>query len=205
MNEEPTADDIREFEELKVEMEDDYYATIGKAISGWSGTEGSLVVIAAILLDTTEVKAGLILYSINNFHSWLSIIDELFAIEPRYRSLRSDWTPIAERLKKLNDTRVRLAHHALDSGKGIEALVGGEDLEVIFPSLRPNKYDTRTKTKKQTPLRIGELAVFIEELASVTARLAELLERVAPIYLEPKRRLVARIQDLQRKAGEKVF
>jgi hypothetical protein len=155
-------------------------------------------------VDTTQEKAGLILYSIANVHSWLSIIDELFAIEPRYRSLRSDWTPIAERLKKLNDTRVRLAHHALVSGKGIEALMAGEDLEVIFPSLRPNQFDTRTKTKKQTPLRFGEVVVFIQDLASVALRLGELLERAAPIYLEPKRRLIARLRDLQRKAGEKV-
>jgi len=204
MNEEPTEDDIREFEELKSGMAEDYYAAIGKAISSWSDTEGSLVIVAAMLLDTTQEKAGLIFYSINNFHSWLSIIDELFAIEPRYRSLRSDWTPIAERLKKLNDTRVRLAHHALDSGKGIEALMAGEDLEVTFPSLRPNQYDTRTKTKKQTPLQFEQVATFIEELASVTVRLAGLIERAAPIYLEPKRRLVAKVQDLQRKAGEKV-
>jgi hypothetical protein len=129
----------------------------------------------------------------------------VFAIEPRYRSLRSDWTPIAERLKKLNDTRVRLAHYALISGKGIEALIAGEDLEVIFPSLQPNQFDTRTKTKKQTPLRFEEVVVFIQELASVAVRLAELVERAAPIYLEPQRRLIARVRDLQRKAGEKVF
>jgi hypothetical protein len=83
MNEEPTAEDIQELEELKVEMAEDYYAAIGKAISGWSGTEGILVVLAAILLDTTQEKAGLILYSIANVHSWLSIIDELFAIDLR--------------------------------------------------------------------------------------------------------------------------
>jgi hypothetical protein len=56
MNEEPTAEDIQELEELKVEMAEDYYAAIGKAISGWSDTEGSLVVLAAILWWTRRRK-----------------------------------------------------------------------------------------------------------------------------------------------------
>ncbi|SHJ50831.1 hypothetical protein SAMN05444159_0793 [Bradyrhizobium lablabi] len=199
--EEPTEADITELEELRIELTENYYGAIGKGISAWSRTESGLVVIAALLLDTKQEKAGLILYSIANFHSWLAIIDELFEMDPRYRALRPDWTVIANRLKKLNDTRVRLAHHALESGKGIEAIVAGEDIEMLLPSLKPSKYDTRTKSKKHSPLQIEQLADFVDELAVVSKGLGELLKRMAPIFLEPKKKLVERVRELRRMAG----
>jgi hypothetical protein len=139
MSEEPTEEEIKEFEEIKKQAERDFYYAIGRSITSWSLTEGRLVYIAAMLLDSTTEKAGLVLYSITNFYNWLSIIDELFAIDPKYQPLRSDWNAIAEQLKKLNEVRVRLAHHAVERGKGIEILVSDGDEMEIFPSLKPKK------------------------------------------------------------------
>src|SRR4051794_5257561 len=55
-----------------------FYATVGQGISFWASMEGTLVQIAAKLLGTSEEKCGLLLYSIMNLFSWLTIIDELF-------------------------------------------------------------------------------------------------------------------------------
>src|SRR6202051_401240 len=99
------------------EMTAKTYEAIGRWITDWSRLEGALVHTASWLLASGRKKVGLILYSINNFHTWLSIIDELFAMDPCFSPLRSDWIKIAERLRKLNDVRVRLAHHA-GTGKG---------------------------------------------------------------------------------------
>ena len=89
-----------------------------------------------MLLDTPSEKAGLVLYSINNVHTWLSIIEELFAIDTKFTALRPEWIAIATRLRKLNDTRVSLAHHALGPGKGFEQFVetSNDDLSGIFPT-----------------------------------------------------------------------
>jgi hypothetical protein len=57
-----------------------FYATVGQGISHWSAMETRLVQIVAKLLKTSDEKAGLIMYSIANFHTWLMIIDELFCI-----------------------------------------------------------------------------------------------------------------------------
>ena len=81
MSEEPTEFDRAEFDSIARELTEDTYAIIGKSITAWSTTESILVTIATMLLDTRPEKAGLVLYSINNFHTWLSIIEELFAID----------------------------------------------------------------------------------------------------------------------------
>jgi hypothetical protein len=200
--EQPTEEEIKEFQELQGQMADAYYLVIGKNITAWSRTEGSLVVIGAMLLDTAFEKAGLVFYSITNFHTWLSIIDELFAMEPRFQALRSDWREIADRLKKLNDTRVRLAHHAVNSGKGIEAMVAGEDLDVLMPSLKPNRFDTRTKSKKHSPLQLEQLVDFATALAPVSEKLSELLQQMVPIYLDRGRKMVAKIRELKQEVSD---
>jgi len=96
--------------------------------------------------------------------------------------LRSDWTAIAERLKRLNEVRVRLAHHAVERGKGIEVLTSGGDEMEILPSLKPNRLDLRKKTLKQTRFQIDELGDFIKDLAAVSDATSELTDRTEPIF-----------------------
>src|ERR1035437_1619609 len=89
-------------------------ASAGLALSHWATMEELRVGIACLLLRTHEAnKVGIILYSIFNFNSWLSIIGELFSQEPRYITLKPRWNKISERLKGLKDTRDRLAHHTI--------------------------------------------------------------------------------------------
>jgi hypothetical protein len=134
---------LREFEESKFELEQtigritkDTYRAIGSAITIWSQMEGSLVHIASWLLDARSHKVGLVFYSINNFHTWLSIIDELFEIDPAFTPLKSDWTQIANKLRGLNDIRVRLAHHALEQGRDAVEVADNElDFLEAFPAL----------------------------------------------------------------------
>jgi hypothetical protein len=197
MNDEmPTEEEIKEFEELQEQFEDAHYVTIGKGITAWSGMENILVLIAAMLLDTPAERAGLVFYSINNFHTWLSLIDELFAMNTSFQALRSEWTPIAERLKKLNDTRVRLAHHAVQSGKRVLDLVEGDTGEVLNPSLRASQFDTRSKSKKHAPLKFEQLVAFVVDLVPVTERLVELMNKMAPIHLGPKQLVTQKLREL---------
>jgi hypothetical protein len=73
------------------------FANVGLALSQWAGMEDLLVGIASLLLRTHEgAKVGIILYSIVNFGTWLSIIGELFSQEPRYVTLKSRWNKISE-------------------------------------------------------------------------------------------------------------
>lgn len=178
MSEEPTEFDKAEFDSIARELREDTYATIGKSITAWSTTESILVTIATMLLDTRPEKAGLVLYSINNFHTWLSIIEELFAIDQQFTLLRPEWIAISNRLRKLNDTRVSLAHHALGPGKGFEHFVetDNDDLSGIFPTLRPDSSDTRTKSKKHTPIGLEQLSEFMHELATTQRMMATLID-----------------------------
>jgi hypothetical protein len=130
-----------------------FYSAVGQAISLWAAMEGTLVEIAAKLFDTTDRKTGLILYSITNFHSWLNIIDELFLLEVKYNSHKPDWGLASARLRSLNDIRVRLAHHTVWGGPSQEP--GGS-------ALRPNRYDTRAKSRKHAPLQAQEILAFID-------------------------------------------
>ena len=177
------------------------YAAIGRGITTWSKMEGFLVHIASWLLDARAPKVGVILYSINNFHAWLSIIDELFAMDPNFGQLRPDWIKIKERLTKLNDVRVRLAHHALEKGKDPLELDDDSDPMEAFPSLKPNAIDTRVKWKKKA-ISLDEIATFQEQLLEVVEKIGELMVRMEPIHMGPKRRLVAKIKELQQKAAQ---
>ena len=65
-----------------------FYTGVGQGISHWAHMEERLVEIAVILLGTTNRKAGLVFYSIINFHTWLNIIDELFSLDQSLRPIR---------------------------------------------------------------------------------------------------------------------
>jgi len=62
---------IKESGRARLEHRRLFFAAIGQGITAWSGMEETLVRIAAKLLRTSEVKAGLVMYSIMNFHVWL--------------------------------------------------------------------------------------------------------------------------------------
>ena len=211
----------KELEEFKVdigrtaaEMTAKTYQAIGRSITDWSQMEGFLVHIVSWLLDSETKKVGLVLYSINNFHTWLSIIDELFAMDPNFSPLRSDWTKIAGRLRKLNDVRVRLAHHALEPGSALENLenVTLENINLetfendfdaakVFPTLKPHENDTRGKWKKAA-ISLDEIVSFQEELIDVIETMTALMSQMSPIYLGPKQKLVAKIKKLQQKVAQ---
>ena len=211
----------KELEEFKAdisqtaaEMAATTYEVIGRSITTWSKMEGFLVDIVSWLLDSETKKVGLVLYSINNFHTWLSLIDELFAMDPSFSPLRSDWTKIAGRLRELNDVRVRLAHHALEPGSvvgnlknitleniNLETFENDFDPKKVFPTLKPHEHDTRVKWKKAA-ISFDEIVSFLEQLNDVIERLTALRSGMSPIYLAPKRKLIAKIRELQQKVAK---
>jgi hypothetical protein len=139
------------------------YSSIGQAISMWASTEGEIVEIATILIGTTERKAGLIFYSIMNFYAWLSIIDELFSLDPLYEPHKPDWGECSEVLRMLNDTRVRLAHHTVWD-RSSEAPLG----------IAPGKYDVRAKSRKHKALSEAEVLLFTKGVLDISDKLTEL-------------------------------
>src|ERR1700742_819654 len=108
------------------------FGNVGLAISAWAKMEEMLVVIVAMLLRVPAEKAGLMMYSILNFNSWIEIINVLFEIDRQLIPLRSKWTKIAERIRRIKDQRDQLAHHPIE----------GTLVAIKAPSL-----DVRTKPK----------------------------------------------------------
>src|SRR5437660_12484812 len=88
-----------------------FFTLVGMGISFWAAMEEDLVKIVALLMRTSQAKAGLVMYSIINFYVWINVIDELLAIEGADEEVLTQWRSIAEALKTENDIRVRLAHH----------------------------------------------------------------------------------------------
>jgi hypothetical protein len=125
--------------------------------------EGKLVEIAALLLGTDENKTGLMMYSIMNFNVWLNIIDELFALEPKFSGHKSDWTAVSSDLRAINDTRVRLAHHTIWDNPG------------TTPALRPGKHDAKSKSKKHQPLTGSEVISFSKAVLEAEKKLIPMI------------------------------
>jgi hypothetical protein len=164
-------------EKLKYQHRQAVFASVGLALSRWAQMEELLVVIASVLLRTHEAKkVGMIFYSIANFPTWLSIVGQLFSQEPRYASLKPRWNKISERLRELNDTRVRLAHHAVDYADEATILAGGT-------SLKLGEFDIRPKSEKHRvePLTFVQIQKFMLSVNKVTADQSLLLTTMTDI------------------------
>jgi hypothetical protein len=137
------------------------YLVVGTALTSWATMEESMVVILSMLLRTETEKAGLILYSIINFSVWISIIDELFAIDDLYSPLKPRWNKLVERLRRLKDDRDRIAHHAVRKREA-NASIFAET------TLRASDFDIRKKSLKHKPMANDDIMAFaskINELA----------------------------------------
>lgn len=143
----------------------DFYAGVGQAISIWASMESKLIEIASHLIGTTNAKAGLILYSMN-FYGWLTLIDELFLLEPKFSQFKESWGDISDKLRGLNDTRVRLAHHTVWDHP--------DSLDTDKMALRPGPYDSRSKSKKHAPLVDAEIATFVEKVLNLDKELGNM-------------------------------
>jgi hypothetical protein len=132
------------------------FLTVGQAISFWAKVEEALVAIMGLLLRTKFQMAGLILYSIINFHVRLNIIDELFSMSPSFNEVKIKWNKIHKKLREMQDRRNRLAHHTAFSGT-----------LTASPALRPGRFDTRQKSLKYQPLTTNEIGQFTGDLMKV--------------------------------------
>ena len=61
------------------------YAAVGRALTSWSQMEELLVLLVARLLKVSPEKAGLIMYSIYNSNTWMTVIHDLFDMEPELK------------------------------------------------------------------------------------------------------------------------
>lgn len=159
-------------ERWKTDRERELYAAVGQGLSAWAHLETSLVIITGMLLGTDFSKAGIIIYSVINFNVKLSIITELFAVEPRYSALKPQWNKKIKRLRQLNDTRDRLAHH---TAQGSRTFLD-DDI-----SLRPGQLDTRDKSQKYQPLDHNQIIEFIFSVSRVTQNLTVLVDAMTEI------------------------
>lgn len=127
---------------------------VGYAISAWAKMEESLVVIAMHLLRTHPEKAGVVMYSIINPHTWGIIINDLFFVDSKLKKYQRKFNQIFERVRPLIDQRNQIAHHSI---RGSDAA----------PQIKSSVFDARTKTKKLPPLDIGEIKKFSDKILNI--------------------------------------
>jgi hypothetical protein len=166
------ASDPVEAAQQKSRDENQLFAAVGQALSFWAQTEENLVAISGMLLRTTFPMAGVIMYSIINFHVRLNIIDDLFSISPHYGSLKPKWNKIAQRLRATSEIRDRLAHHTIHSGPKVPQ---------SDPSLNPARFDTRQKAQKYEPLNFDQISRFTLTVAKITHDAADLINAMGEL------------------------
>ena len=202
---------IRELEQMRAEIADtagkvtkSLHTAIGFAITTWSSLEGIVVEIASAIIDVRSEVGGVIFYNFP-FAKMLEVIGEIVRVDDRFRGLGQDWDRISKRLFALNDVRVRLAHHGLSSGKDIldfpvdSAEFNTDDL---LPSLEPYKADSRKKWAKKKQMSFAETVSFSESIVDAVEPITEFLKKVHEIRITPKKRIVARVRELQQKVRE---
>jgi hypothetical protein len=162
-----TAKEINEqVDDLVFESDDRVlFLTIGQALSAWAKMEEVLVIILALLLRTQSEKAGLILYSTINFNAWISIIDELFAIDEIFSSRKPRWNKLAARMREIKDDRDRLAHHAVRDDEHNGHFSG---------TIGPGRFDIRRKSLKYSPMDHDHIIYFTKTVGKLAVDLLQL-------------------------------
>ncbi len=146
------------------------FGSVGLAISSWAKMEEMLVVLVSILLRVPGEKAGLIMYSILNFNSWIEIVTMLFELDADLKPLQKRWNKLAERIRSIKDQRDQLAHHPIaESAAFIKA-----------PLL-----DVRIKSRKQQPLTADEIANFANRASELARDLIGLSEAMRSALVAP--------------------
>lgn len=166
-------------DDSKAEEAKSFHAVVGLGISSWALIENLLIRIASVILGAPTEKTGLVLYSIQNFHSWLNIIDELLAFDAAYGEPKQQWNKISDVLRKLNDQRVRLAHNTTIH----------EEAAMLFKigvSLKPGTFDVRKKVKEYEPMTGEQVGKFIDDVGNMGLRLGTLLNDVLAVALQQK-------------------
>lgn len=137
------------------------FGTVGLAISAWAKMEEILVVMVAMLLRVPNEKAGLMMYSIINFNSWIDIINGLFDVDDQLRPLKRRWTKISEKIRAIKDQRDQIAHHPF---------------EATVIAIKGSPLDIRNKTKKQQPLNANEISHFSNTVSAIANELVDLVK-----------------------------
>jgi hypothetical protein len=176
-------DKLRLTREAEQKAQDQYrtavktYEAVGRGISTWAATEMRLVQIVAKLLGADEHKTGLILYSINNFHTWISIIDGLFE-DNAFTDANALWSKLKSQLKAQNDIRVRLAHQSLYLDIYENDKTG--EIKMAVSGLRASNLDTRSKQRKMKVLSLPEITAFSVEVSGLHEKLIKVLRALGP-------------------------
>jgi hypothetical protein len=137
--------------------------------------EEMLVGIAGLLLGRAELsKVGIIMYSIVNFNTWLSIIGDLFAQDTVYITLLPKWNKLSSRLRGLKETRDRLAHHTIYYGDNASTIPSDT-------SLRPGRFDFRKNARKYQPPDFSQISIFKLSLDQIHNELTMLLKTMTDL------------------------
>lgn len=149
------------------------FSTVGRALTAWSKMEEFLVAIVAILLRADPEKAGVVMYSIFNSNTWLSVIHDLFELDKQYSQFQKRFDKIAERIKRIKDQRDQLAHHSvrMDSGQN-------------DPIIKSSRFDARSKSKKQQPLTLQQVSKFTDTVLDIADDLDELVDAIKAVAHE---------------------
>jgi hypothetical protein len=155
-----------------IEQQKLFHTAVGQGISYWSFMEVDLIRIVAMLLDSSNEKAGVIMYSIANFPTWLDIITYLFELDGSYPHSFKAWKKLVSPLREANDTRVRLAHHAVSQNPEEYART-----RKVQAYLRPSKFDARKKSRTHAlkPL-------ILEEVHDFAKRVTRLQGEIRSVY-----------------------
>lgn len=177
-------------------LEEALFTEVGKALSSWASLEEILVCVASFLLTNSVEKAGVVMYSIINFGTWLSIISELFPLSEAHAHLKPRWDKLTSRLRALKDTRDRLAHHSAFESQTPSWLFK-------VKSIAPSPYDVRSKSKKYKPLTLEQIREFYAAITDMIRDLAALVNEMEDLQDAEIAKLEAELDE--RYGGEDVF
>lgn len=143
------------------------FASVGMALTTWAKMEEVLVLIMSLLMRTSSKRAGLIMFSIINFSTWLTIIHDLFEMDDHLSVHQKQWNKISESIRAIKDQRDQLAHQSVDTRVADEVA-----------AIKASRLDARRKQQRQIPMTSVEVLEFTKDVLAITGRLEALAEKM---------------------------
>jgi len=138
---------------MNIDLEDDFYCELGKAIQMWLWVEEEMYRLYAEIMDAAKQHSVSVTFNhIQSFESKVTLIDSCLKLLLDTDSQEfKDWKKHQKKARKLNDNRNKIVHESVIQGR-----TEGREEIYIAPSFSDSLALVKNKTTYKRPVISGD-------------------------------------------------
>ena len=168
--------------------EAEFYAALGRAITGWANLEDILFDITFSILQTTKERAAIVFYRTPTFETRLTLTNDLIhSFLPKHKPGDQpdpgvkQWREIQTEIREHTPIRNRLAHHPVGPVIDLYESTDGQKykVDVVF-AINISEGEHLRKGEWLPPLGVGEINSHIKIVSRLANALGNFRRREMP-------------------------